>query len=149
MITSDLWLIYLLVFGAALLGVQGVYWVVFKERREQKQINRRLALTAELANPAEVLQVLRRERGVDVLDLLPSLEHFKELVVQSGVRFNGRSIILMAILPALLFFVLLSFTTGSNAFALAGPAAAAARRPAQVGEYQRDYRHGRRSLPDA
>src|SRR5437764_1986533 len=127
MITSDLWLIYLLVFGAALLGVQGVYWVVFKERREQKQINRRLALTAELANPAEVLQVLRRERGVDVLDLLPSLEHFKELVVQSGVRFNGRSIILMAILPALLFFVLLSFTTGSNAFALAvtGPLTAA------------------------
>src|SRR5205823_8568750 len=64
---------------------------------------------------------------VDVLDLLPSLEHFKELVVQSGVRFNGRSIILMAILPALLFFVLLSFTTGSNTFAITvtGPLTAA------------------------
>ena len=51
MIAGELWIIYALVFGAALLGVQGFYWVLFKERREQKAINRRLALTAQLANP--------------------------------------------------------------------------------------------------
>src|SRR5438876_716769 len=55
MIGSELWHIYALVFGAVLLGMQGLYWVLFKERHEQKIVNRRLALTAQLANPAEVL----------------------------------------------------------------------------------------------
>src|SRR5438067_1868544 len=127
MMTGELWLIYALVFGAGLLGVQGIYWVLFKERREQKQINRRLALSAELATPAEVLQVLRRERGVDVLDRLPSLQHFKELIVQSGVRFNGPTLILAAGIPAVISYFLLSFASGSNilAVALAVPFAAA------------------------
>ena len=48
MIPTELWLIYALVFGAVLLGFQGIYWVLFKERREKQAINRRLALTAEL-----------------------------------------------------------------------------------------------------
>ena len=54
MIPTELWLICALVFGAVLLGFQGIYWVMFKERREKQAINRRLALTAELANPKEV-----------------------------------------------------------------------------------------------
>src|SRR5438309_7809022 len=119
MITGELWLIYALVFGAGLLGVQGIYWVLFKERRDQKKINRRLVLSAELATPAEVLEVLRRERGVDVLAQLPSLQHFKELVVQSGVRFNSPTLILAIGIPAVLFYLLLSFTSGSNVLAVA------------------------------
>src|SRR5262249_59703963 len=59
MIPTELWLICALVFGAVLLGFQGIYWVMFKERREKQAINRRLALTAELANPKEVF--LREE----------------------------------------------------------------------------------------
>jgi tight adherence protein B len=127
MIANDLWLIYALVFGAVLLGIQGVYWVLFKERREQQTINRRLALTAELANPKEVLQVLRKERGVDVLAYIPSLQSFKELVVQSGVRLTGAKLLLAAVVPTVLFFLLLRFATGSSflAVALAGPLAAA------------------------
>ena len=35
MIPTELWLICALVFGAVLLGFQGIYWVLFKERREQ------------------------------------------------------------------------------------------------------------------
>jgi tight adherence protein B len=127
MIANDLWLIYALVFGAVLLGIQGVYWVLFKERREQQTINRRLALTAELANPKEVLQILRKERGVDVLAYIPSLQSFKELVVQSGVRLTGAKLLLAAVVPTVLFFLLLRFATGSSflAVALAGPLAAA------------------------
>ena len=76
MIPTELWLIYALVFGAVLLGFQGIYWVLFKERREKQAINRRLALTAELANPKEVLEILRKERGVD---LLPRFRRCKAL----------------------------------------------------------------------
>jgi tight adherence protein B len=64
LIPTELWVICALVFGAVLLGFQGIYWVLFKERREKQAINRRLALAAELANPKEVLEILRKERGV-------------------------------------------------------------------------------------
>jgi tight adherence protein B len=127
MFGTELWLIYALVFGAVLLGFQGVYWVLFKERREKQTINRRLALTAELANPQEVLQILRKERGVDILAHIPSLQTFKELVVQSGVRFTSAKLLLAATIPAVLSFFLLRFATGSSflAVALAGPLAVA------------------------
>jgi tight adherence protein B len=127
MIASELWLIYALVFAAVLLGFQGIYWVLFKERRERQTINRRLALTAELANPKEVLQILRKERGVDVLARIPSLQNLKELVVQSGVRLTGAKSLLAAGIPPVLFFFLLQLAIGSSFLSavLAGPLAAA------------------------
>lgn len=125
MIPTEVWLIYALVFGAVLLGFQAIYWLLFKERREKQTINRRLALTAELANPREVLQILRKERGVDVL--APSLQSFKELIVQSGVRFTGTKVFLAVAIPAALFFLVLRLATGSSflAIVIAGPLAAA------------------------
>ena len=105
MIPTELWLIYALVFGAVLLGFQGIYWVLFKERREKQAINRRLALTAELSNPKEVLEILRKERGVDLAPI-PALQSFKELVVQSGVRWTGVKLLLVAAVPTILFFLL-------------------------------------------
>src|SRR6516165_9639046 len=89
MIANELWLVYALVFGAVLLAIQGLYWVLIKERGERKKINRRLALTTELANPSEVLEILRKERGVDILVYIPSLQGLKNLIVQSGVRFTA------------------------------------------------------------
>jgi tight adherence protein B len=127
MVPMDLWIIYALVFGAVLLGFQGIYWMLFKERREQQIINRRLALTAAIANPKEVLQILRKERGVDAVAYIPSLQRFKELVVQSGVRLTGAKLVLATAVPMVLFFLSLRFATGSSffAFALAVPLAAA------------------------
>jgi Flp pilus assembly protein, ATPase CpaF len=126
MIPTELWLIYALVFGAVLLGFQGIYWVLFKERREKQAINRRLALTAELANPKEVLEILRKERGVDLAPI-PALQSFKELVVQSGVRWTGVKLLLVAAVPTILFFLLFRLATGSSflAITLAGLLAAA------------------------
>src|SRR5262249_24046331 len=127
MITTELWLIYALVFGAVLLGFQAIYWLLFKGRREKQTINRRLALTAELPNPREVLQILRKERGVDVLAHIPSLQSFKELVVQSGVRFTGTTVFLAVVIRAALFFLVLRLGTGSSflAVTLASPLTAA------------------------
>ena len=127
MIASELWLIYALIFGAVLLAIQGAYWVLFKERGERKKINRRLALTAELANPSEVLQILRKERGVDVLAHIPSLRGLKELVVQSGVRFTTKVLFFWLCVPAVLFYFLIGSASGLNflAVALAVPLAVA------------------------
>jgi tight adherence protein B len=127
MIASELWLVYALVFGAVLLAIQGTYWVLFKERGERKKINRRLMLTAELANPTEVLQILRKERGVDFLVHIPSLQRLKQLVVQSGVRFTAGVLLFWFGIPALLFYFLIRAASGSNflAVALVIPAATA------------------------
>jgi tight adherence protein B len=118
MIANELWLVYALVFGAVLLGIQGLYWVLIKERGERKKINRRLALTQELANPAEVLEILRKERGVDVLVHIPSLQRLKELVVQSGVRFTPTVLFFWFGVPAVLFYFLINFTSGLNLLAV-------------------------------
>jgi tight adherence protein B len=127
MIANELWLIYALIFGAVLLAIQGAYWVLFKERGERKKINRRLALTAELGNPSDVLQTLRKERGVDVLVHIPSLENLKRLVVQSGVRFTAKVLLLWFAVPAVLFYVSFRSALGLNLLAavLAVPMAVA------------------------
>ncbi len=44
---NELWVVYALVFGAALLGIQGAYWFLVKNRREQKAVNRRIALSVQ------------------------------------------------------------------------------------------------------
>jgi tight adherence protein B len=127
MIASELWLIYALIFGAVLLAVQAVYWAFFRERGERKKINRRLALTAELSNPSEVLETLRKERGVAVLDHIPSLQNLKQLIVQSGVRFTAKVLFFWFAVPAVLFYFLMSTALGLNflAVVLAVPMAVA------------------------
>src|SRR6187397_2828074 len=109
---NDLWIIYALVFGAGLLGVQGAYWFFFKTRREQKAINRRVALSAQTSNPTEVLDVLRRERGVD---FLPEISHFKNLellIIQSGVRLTALKLIISAAVTGLTWYFILQYATG-------------------------------------
>jgi tight adherence protein B len=124
---TELWLIYAFVFGAVLLGFQGAYRALFKERREKQTINRRLALTAEIANSQEVLQILRKERGADIIADIAALEGLKELIVQSGVRVSGGKLLLATAVAMMLFFLLLRIATGSSllGIALSGPLAAA------------------------
>jgi tight adherence protein B len=127
MFASELWIIYALIFGAVLLGVQGLYWFLFKTRREQKSINRRLALTAQFSDPTQVLQILRKERGVKFLGRMASLQRLNELVVQSGVRVTGPMLLLAFVVSAGLSYFLIRFLFGWNGLAigLAIPLAAA------------------------
>jgi len=124
MAPNELWLIYALVFGAVLLAVQGLYLLLFKGRHEQAAINRRLSLTAQLNNPNQVLEVLRRERGIEFLRG-PALHQVNDLLIQSGVRFSAFSFLLLFVALGLLFAVLLSLVTGFRilAFAFAVPVA--------------------------
>src|SRR5258707_5037938 len=85
---NSLWIIYALVFGAALLGVQAFYWLVMRSRNEPKIINRRLTLTNKLSEQSAVLEALRHERGFGALGDIAWLRWFDELVMQSGVRLD-------------------------------------------------------------
>src|SRR4051812_23612724 len=85
---SELWLIYALIFGAALLGVQALYWLVFRSRTERKIINRRLTLAGELSDQGAVLEALRRERGVGAFANLAGLKWLDQLVMQSGLQLD-------------------------------------------------------------
>src|SRR5258708_2404857 len=119
MFTDQLWIIYGLVFGTVLLGVQGLYVLLFKARREKTAINRRVALTVKLNNPNEVLEVLRRERGLEFLGQITVFRSLNDLVIQSGVRMSGMSFIVLMATLGILYFVLLRFALGSDALALA------------------------------
>ena len=110
---SELWIVYALVFGTVLLAVQGLYVLLVKARQEKVAINRRLALTTQLNNPNEVLDVLRRERGVEFLTRIPALARLNELVVQSGVRANGLSFALLSVILGLANIALLTLVLGS------------------------------------
>jgi tight adherence protein B len=122
---DELWLIYALIFGGALLGVQSIYWVLVKERPERKIINRRLALTDKLDGAAQVLQALRKERGIEFLAGASLLDGLNKLIVQSGVRKGGTWLFLAVCVTAVLFYFLFRVAFGSDFLAvmLAGPLA--------------------------
>jgi tight adherence protein B len=86
MADNQLWIIYSLVFGAVLLGVRALYWLVMRSRVENKIINRRLALSNELSDPVKVLDALRRERGLGPLGGLRGPESFETTIMQSGLQ---------------------------------------------------------------
>ena len=119
MLTDQLWIIYGLIFGTVLLGVQGLYILLFKARREKSAINRRIALSAELNNPHEVMDVLRRERGIEFLSQNPMFRSLNDLLIQSGVRMSAMSFILVIAAVGILYFMLLRFSLGWDVFALA------------------------------
>src|SRR5437870_10170343 len=114
MIPNELWIIYVLIFGAALLGIQSAYFLLFKSGQEQKAINRRLALTAQFSNPATVLQVMRKERGVEFFAALPALHSLNSLIIQSAIRLTPLSVVLMLGIPGALTYLGASFAFRSG-----------------------------------
>jgi tight adherence protein B len=125
MINNQLWLIYALIFGAVLLGVRALYWLVFRSRIERKIINRRLALSSELKDPVQVLDILRRERGFGAIGGIAGLQGLDELIVQSGVKIDTVRICVWLVVLTALFYLPLAFwlKLGPLAFAIAVPAA--------------------------
>src|SRR5687768_12615834 len=115
--SNELWVVYALVFGAALLGIQGTYWFFFRTRREQKAVNRRIALSAKTANPTEVLEVLRRERGVDFLPQISFFKNLELLIIQSGVRLTGLKLILFLAVSGMMSYFIIQYVTGLKSLA--------------------------------
>jgi tight adherence protein B len=105
MISNELWIIYALVFGAALLGVQALYWLVVRSRVERKIINRRLTLSSELSDQGAVLEALRQERGLGDIADVAGLQWLDELVMQSGLKLNLTSLALWFVGLTLVFYL--------------------------------------------
>ncbi len=125
MFDNQLWIVYALVFGAALLGFQALYWLVFRSRAERKIINRRLKLGSELSDPVAVLDVLRRERGLGYLGNVAGLQWLDELVMQSGLKVNPTRILVWIAMLSAVFYLPLAFwlKLGPLAIVAAIPAA--------------------------
>src|SRR5436305_1626023 len=100
--------------------------MVLRSRQTSSAMNRRLALTRQLAGPREVLNALRSERGLSDLDT-PLFSRVNDWLAQTGLRLNRRSLLLSAAgLTAALFLVIGAVAGfGPLALALAVLAAAA------------------------
>ncbi len=114
---DQVWIIYIFAFCAVALGVQAGYWLLFEDRKAQKVVNRRLLLSKEIANPQDVLETLRRERGFMEADN-PALQRWNDLLTQSGLRLDGKVLVVVAFALSSAFFLLFGFLTGYGAISL-------------------------------
>ena len=120
---NELWIIYALVFGAALLGIQASYWLIFPTRKAQKAINRRLALSSQGSSPTAVLETLRRERGFADFDNA-LLKRLNDFWTQTGLRLDRNMLAFMSFALGALFFIIFGLGFGLMALVLAPLAAA-------------------------
>jgi tight adherence protein B len=119
-LANEPWLIYALIFGAGVLGVEALYWVIYRASGTKKSINRRLALSTKLASSTEVLDALRRERGfADFKN--PALADLNDLLVQTGLRVSKGVLLLWIVVLGILFFALALpfFGLGPRSFVIA------------------------------
>jgi tight adherence protein B len=108
---NQLWIIYVIVFCAVLLGVQGAYWFFREQQRTRGAINRRLILAKQNASARDVFEILKRERGLIGLDS-ERFEYLNDLVIQTGLRLEGKMLVVIAFLLGVLFFVLFGIAFG-------------------------------------
>lgn len=107
----QLTIIYVIVFCAVLLAVQGAYWLIAERQRERGAVNRRLALAKQGAGAQEVLEILRRERGLFGVDN-ERFAQLNNLMVQTGLRLDERFLIAIAFGMGVVFFALFGLMFG-------------------------------------
>jgi tight adherence protein B len=108
---NQLTVIYIIVFCAVLLAVQGIYWFFAEGQKTRGAINRRLVLAQQNASVQGVYDALRRERGLTGIENTP-FAHFNDLIIQTGLRLNGKLLIAAAFFLGLGFFLLLGLAFG-------------------------------------
>ena len=108
---DQLAVIYITVFGAVLLAVQAAYWLFTEQKSTRGAINRRLHLAKESSSAQEIFETLKRERGLAGLDN-EQFRRLNDLVVQTGLRLDGKLLIAGGFLLGILFFLLLGFAFG-------------------------------------
>jgi tight adherence protein B len=114
---DELWVIYALVFGAAMFGIQAGYWLLFRTRKMQKAINRRLALSADGASATAVLETLRSERKFFDFEN-PFLRRLNERWLQTGLRFDSNTLMLSSGALVTFYFIVFSMNLGLGLLAL-------------------------------
>jgi tight adherence protein B len=99
---NQLWVIYGLVFFAAILAIESLYWLIYELRGNKKTINRRLSLGERSAAQAQVLDILRRERGFADFNS-PVLTRLNDFFVQTGLRVSKIVLAFWALMAAAVF----------------------------------------------
>jgi tight adherence protein B len=122
---NNLWVLYLVIFTAVVLGFQAVYLIFFRLRTAQKSINRRLALSSELSSAITVLDALRQERGFSNFQN-PKIQRFNDWLMQTGLSIN-RTVLAVSV-PALaaFIFLILGFAIGYGLLTMAASLTVAA-----------------------
>lgn len=110
-ILNELWIIYFVIFIAVLLAVQGAYWIYLEEKTTRDAVNRRLVLSAQKASTKEVLEILKRERGLSGIDNR-YFGRISEIMIQTGMDLNGRILIVGAFTLGVIFFLAFGFGFG-------------------------------------
>jgi tight adherence protein B len=105
---NQLWVIYGLVFFAAILAIESLYWLIYELRGNKKTINRRLTLGEKSAAQAQVLDILRRERGFADFNS-PVLTRLNDFFVQTGLRVSKTALTLWTLMVAAVISVPLWF----------------------------------------
>ena len=105
---NQLWVIYGLVFFAAILAIESLYWLIYELRGNKKTINRRLSLGERSAAQAQVLDILRRERGFADFNN-PALTRLNDFFVQTGLRVSKTALTLWTLMVAAVISVPLWF----------------------------------------
>lgn len=116
---DQLTLIIILVFAAASLGLQAVYWFASKSRSRNKSINRRLLLSKQAADKKHVLSALRKERGGINLDSA-IFQRANDMFVRSGLKVGGKKLFVSFVGTAAVWFGLLGLVFGYNVGSLIG-----------------------------
>ena len=96
---NQLWVIYGLVFFAAILAIESLYWLIYELRGNKKIINRRLTLGEKSAAKGQVLDILRRERGFADYNS-PTLTRLNDFFVQTGLRVSKTALTLWTLMVA-------------------------------------------------
>lgn len=108
---EELNVIYIIVFCAVVLAVQGGYWLFKERQRTRGALNRRLVLAKHNVNSNEVFETLMRERGLIGLDN----RHFAYInnqIIQTGLRLDEKWLVVFAFLLSVMFFIVFGFAIG-------------------------------------
>jgi tight adherence protein B len=107
------WIIYGLVFASALLGVEAISWIAFRDRGTRKSINRRLALSKQLSSQSAVLEALRQERGLAFGENDNwLLQNLNDLITQTGLKLDRNLLVLLTFAMGAILFAVLGFIIG-------------------------------------
>jgi tight adherence protein B len=108
---DQLWIVYGLIFGTALLGIQAGYVLFVRERKTNQSVNRRLKLSAQGTNPTVILDVLKNERGFADFNN-EFLGRLSDFWTQTGLHFDRNLLLLVTGGLAAALFILLSIPLG-------------------------------------
>jgi len=100
-----LWIVYGLVFVAAILAIEGSFWLAFELRSNKKAINRRLSLSEKSLGRGDVSDVLLQERGLSGF----SGSSLNDFLLQTGLKVSKAGLAVWIAIAAAVIAALVSW----------------------------------------